>query len=43
MTRENLSRAFARLRRLGVSGRGRVVRIENIAELRQFSAYVDQM
>jgi CRP/FNR family transcriptional regulator, transcriptional activator FtrB len=43
MTRENLSRAFARLRRLGVSGRGREVRIENIAELRQFSAYDDQI
>lgn len=43
MTPESLSRAFLHLRRLGVAGRGRQLRIENLAELRQFSAYDDQV
>jgi CRP/FNR family transcriptional activator FtrB len=43
MTPESLSRAFARLRHLGVSGRGRSVRIESIPQLRDFSAYDDQV
>ena len=42
MTPESLSRAFARLKRLGVSGKGRRLQLESVEQLRSFSAYDDQ-
>ena len=43
MTPESLSRAFLRLKQLGVSGRGRKLTLESIEQLRNFSAYDDQV
>jgi CRP/FNR family transcriptional activator FtrB len=39
MTPESLSRAFAALRQVGVSGRGRTVTIGNLDQLRDFCRY----
>lgn len=41
MTPESLSRAFARLREVGVGGRGRSVEIEDLDALRNFCSYDD--
>lgn len=41
MTPESLSRAFAALRKVGVSGQGRTVTIGNIEQLRDFCRYED--
>jgi CRP/FNR family transcriptional regulator, transcriptional activator FtrB len=41
MTPESLSRAFARLREVGVSGRGRRVEIDDLGRLRAFCSYDD--
>lgn len=42
MTPENLSRAFASLRALGVGGQGRSVTIEDLARLRGYSQFDDE-
>ncbi|MCC6470397.1 MAG: cyclic nucleotide-binding domain-containing protein [Alphaproteobacteria bacterium] len=39
MTPESLSRAFAALRKVGVTGQGRTVTIGNVAQLRDFCRY----
>jgi CRP-like cAMP-binding protein len=43
MTPESLSRAFLRLKELGVTGRGRKLKLGSIEQLRSFSAYDDQV